>query len=58
MMTDKSKVFRRHRGLLHVESDKRSDLCPTFLEGVGANHRMRSRRLTLSRKVGGAPNLR
>jgi hypothetical protein len=35
-----------------------SSLCPTFLEGVGANHRVRSGRLTPSRKVGGAPNLK
>ena len=35
-----------------------SGLCPTFLEGVSANHRMHSGRLTPSRKVGSGPNLK
>ncbi len=32
-------------------------ILPTFLEGVGANQRIRNRRPTPSRKVGGAPNM-
>ena len=35
-----------------------SGICPTFLEGVGIKHRMRSRRPAPSRKVGGATNLK
>ena len=43
---------------LKMGTDSGSGLCLIFLEGVGANHRMRCGRLTPSRKVGGARSLK
>ena len=49
---------RRTRLQLELSPDNGIGLSPTFLEGVGANHRMRSGCVTPSRKVGGAPKLK
>ncbi len=56
-MDNNIKGCRHLRVYFTLGSGNGSGLCPTFLEGVGVKHRMRSRRLTPSRKVG-APNLK